>query len=57
MDKKFFGASEEAFDDPYAECNQNSTENRINISKKTIGNQKTSENFPNTVKNIQGTSV
>lgn len=40
MEKKFVGASYEAFDDPYAELKQNSTENRIKISKQSIGNQK-----------------
>jgi hypothetical protein len=37
IEKKFVGASYEAFDDPYAELKNNSTENRIKISKQTIG--------------------
>ena len=39
IEKKFVGASYEAFDDPYAELKNNSTENRIKISKQSIGNQ------------------
>jgi hypothetical protein len=57
MEKKFVGASYEAFDDPYAELKQNSTENRIKISKQTIGNQKTAENFTKSWEKIQGPSV
>jgi hypothetical protein len=57
MEQKFVGASYEAFDDPYAELKQNSTENRIKISKQTIGNQKTAENFTKSWEKIQGPSV
>jgi hypothetical protein len=57
IEKKFVGASYEAFDDPYAELKNNSTENRIKISKQTIGNQKTAENFTKSWEKIQGASV
>ena len=57
IEKKFVGASYEAFDDPYAELKNNSTENRIKISKQTIGNQKTAENFTKSWEKIQGPSV
>ena len=57
IEKKFVGASFEAFDDPYAELKNNSTENRIKISKQTIGNQKTAETFSKSWEKIQGASI
>jgi len=57
MESKFVGASYEAYDDPYADLKNNSAENRIKISKQTIGMPKQAQITENSWERIQGASI
>jgi hypothetical protein len=57
IEKKFVGASYEAFDDPYAELKNNSANNRNKIAKQTVGMQKEAQSFDRSWESIQGPSV
>ena len=57
IEKKFVGASFEAFDDPYAELKNNSANNRNKIAKQTVGMQKEAQSFDRSWESIQGPSI
>ena len=54
---KFVGASVEIEEDPYAELKQNSTSNKIKISKQQIGMQKEATSIQKSWEKISGASV
>jgi hypothetical protein len=54
---KFVGASVEIEEDPYAELKQNSTANKIKISKQQIGMQKEATSIQKSWEKISGASV
>ena len=54
---KFVGASVEIEEDPYAELKQNSTNNKIKISKQQIGMQKEATSIQKSWEKISGASV
>ena len=57
IQNKFVGASVEIDEDPYAELKNNSTENKIRISKQQIGMQKEAMSIQKSWEKISGASV
>lgn len=57
ISNKFVGASVEIEDDPYAELKNNSTANKIKISKQQIGMQKEATSIQKSWEKISGASV
>lgn len=57
MHSKFVGASVEIEDDPYAELKNNSTANKIKISKQQIGMQKEATSIQKSWEKISGASL